>query len=152
MEQRPEKEDPIRVRITVGGNLINYPGDCRTPTADILTVKLLLNSVVSTLGAKFFTMNISNFYLNTPLERKEYVRMKLSDFHESVVEHYTLKDIEKDGWVYIEVSKDIYGLPQAGILAQKLLEKGSMRRGCITKANIPPAYGRMNGDQFASLL
>ena len=32
---RPEKEDPIRVRITVGGNLINYPGDCGTPTADI---------------------------------------------------------------------------------------------------------------------
>ena len=55
------------------------------PTADILTVKLLLNSVVSTPGAKFFTMDISNFYLNTPLKRKEYVRMKLGDFHKSVV-------------------------------------------------------------------
>ena len=80
---RPEKEDPIRVRITVGGNLINYPWDCGTPTADILTVKLLRNSVVSTPGAKFFTIDISNFYLNTPLERKEYVRMKLSDFHDT---------------------------------------------------------------------
>ena len=30
---RPGKEDPIRVRITVGGNSINYPGDCGTPTA-----------------------------------------------------------------------------------------------------------------------
>ena len=101
MQCKTRKEDPIRVCIRVGGNLINYPGDCGTPTADILTVKLLLNSVVSTLGAKFFTMDISNFYLNTPLEKKEYVRMKLSDFHESVVEHYTLKDLEKDGWVYV---------------------------------------------------
>ena len=49
--------------------------------------------------------------------------MKLSDFHESVVEYYKLKDIAKDGWVYVEVSKGMYGLPQAGILAQKLLEK-----------------------------
>ena len=84
---RPEKKDPTRVRITIGGNLINYPGDCDTPTANILTVKLLLNSVVSTPGAKFFTMDISNFYLNTPLERKEYVRMKLTDFHQTVVDH-----------------------------------------------------------------
>ena len=62
-------------------------------------------------------MDISNFYLNTPLKRKEYAGMKLADFHESVVEHYKLKEIEKDGWVNVEVSKGVYGLPQAGILA-----------------------------------
>ena len=33
--------------------MTNYPGDCRTPTADLLTVKLLLNSVISTEGARF---------------------------------------------------------------------------------------------------
>ena len=49
--------------------------------------------------------------------------MKLSDFHESVVEHYKLKDVAKDGWLYIGVSKGMYGLPQAGILAHKLPEK-----------------------------
>ena len=48
---RPEKADPNRIRLTVGGNRINYPGDCGTPTADMLTVKLLLNSTVSTNGA-----------------------------------------------------------------------------------------------------
>ena len=58
---RPEKKDPHRVRITVGGDRINYPGDCGTPTADLLTVKLLLNSVVSTPGAKCMTLDISNF-------------------------------------------------------------------------------------------
>ena len=68
-------------------------------------------------------MDISNFYLNTPLQRKEYVRIKLADFYESAVEHYKLKDITKDGCVYVEVSKGMYGLPQAGILAQKLLEE-----------------------------
>eukprot|EP00804_Cyclotella_cryptica_P012340 CCRYP_018199-RA/>CCRYP_018199-RA protein AED:0.46 eAED:0.46 QI:0/-1/0/1/-1/1/1/0/101 len=45
---RPEKDDPYRIRLTVGGNRITYPGDCGTPTADMLTTKILLNSVIST--------------------------------------------------------------------------------------------------------
>ena len=30
VDYRPQKEDPNRVRITVGGNLINYPGEFTT--------------------------------------------------------------------------------------------------------------------------
>lgn len=52
----------------MGGNLINYPDDVSTKTADIVTVKLLLNSVVSTPGARFASADISNFYLDTPME------------------------------------------------------------------------------------
>ena len=46
---RTEKGDPYRTHITLGGNLIVYPGDCGTPTVDLLTFKLLLSSVISTL-------------------------------------------------------------------------------------------------------
>jgi hypothetical protein len=121
---RPEKADPNRVRITIGGNRINYPGDVSTPSADLLTVKLLINSVISTKGAKFFTLDISNFYLMTPLKRKEYMRMKLSDLHESVIDHYKLKDkATPDRYVFMAVKKGMYGLPQSGILAQELLEQ-----------------------------
>jgi hypothetical protein len=121
---RPEKEDPNRVRITVGGNKINYPGDCGTRTADLLTVKLLLNSVISTPGAKFKTMDIANFYLKTPLKRKEYLKMKLAGFPANVVEHYSLNEkATKDGWVYVAIKRGMYGLPQSGILAQELLEE-----------------------------
>ena len=59
--------------------MTNYPEDCGTPTADLLTVKLLLNIVISTDGARFMILDISNFYLMNPLKRKEYVKMKLSD-------------------------------------------------------------------------
>ena len=61
MNYRPEKGDPYRTRLTVGGNLIVYPGDCGTPTVDLLTVKLLLNSVISTPDAKFVTIDIKDF-------------------------------------------------------------------------------------------
>ena len=47
---KPEKKEPNRCRITVGSNLNNYPSDCGTPTTNLLTVKLLLNSAISTRG------------------------------------------------------------------------------------------------------
>ena len=69
---REQKEEKNRTRLTVGGDGIIYPVDCVTHTADLLTVKLLLNSVVSTAGAEFMPADIKNFYLCTPLERYEY--------------------------------------------------------------------------------
>ena len=44
VDYRPQKADPNRVRITVGGNLINYPGELTTRTADLVTSKILWNS------------------------------------------------------------------------------------------------------------
>ena len=58
---RPEKEDPYRTRLTVGGDCVNYPYDCGTPTVDLATVKYLLNSVISTPLAKFMTIDIKDF-------------------------------------------------------------------------------------------
>ena len=44
---RPQKADPNRVRITAGGNLIVYPDELTTRTADLLTTKIMWNSVLS---------------------------------------------------------------------------------------------------------
>ena len=64
-----------------------------------------------------------NFYLNTPTKRKEYVRMELKSFPEDVIKHYNLRELATDdGKLYVEISKGMYGLPQAGIIAQELLE------------------------------
>ena len=65
---REGKKDKYRTRITVDGNLINYPRDCGTPTADLLTVKLLFNSIISTPNAKFMSIDIKDFYLCTPMK------------------------------------------------------------------------------------
>jgi hypothetical protein len=64
---REQKKDAYCTRITMGGNLINYPGNCRTPMAHLLTVKLLFNSVISTPQAKFTCIDIKDFYLCTPM-------------------------------------------------------------------------------------
>ena len=58
---RPEKEETNRTCITCSGNLIHdYPDDVSTETASLETFKMHLNSVVSTPGAKYMTMDISN--------------------------------------------------------------------------------------------
>jgi hypothetical protein len=76
---RTEKEEQNRVRATMGGNLVHYPDDVGTPTADLLLIKIFLNSVISTPGARFANADISNFYLLTPLTRPEYAKVRLSD-------------------------------------------------------------------------
>ena len=60
-------------KVTVGGNRINYPGAVATPTADLLVAKILFNSTISTPGARFMTLDISNFYLNLLLPCPEYI-------------------------------------------------------------------------------
>ena len=64
VDHRPQKADPNRIRITAGGNLINYPGELTTRTADITTSKLHWNSVLSTPNAKYMCLDIKNFYLS----------------------------------------------------------------------------------------
>jgi hypothetical protein len=69
----------------------------------MLTVKLLFNSVISTPGAKFMSLDISSFYLMAPMMRYEYVRMNLDDVPEDIIEEYKLREIAtKDGTVIAE--------------------------------------------------
>jgi len=68
---RPEKADPNRSRLTVGGDRLNVPGDCGTPTVDMVTIKLHLNSVISTKGARYCTIDLKDIYLMTPMTRPE---------------------------------------------------------------------------------
>ena len=107
--------------MTAGGDGINYPDDLSTQTGDIITTKVLINSTISTPDAKFMTINVKNIYLNTPMKRFEYIRIKLSDIPEETIKQYKLNDITRNGYAYMEVQKGIYGLPQAGILARDLL-------------------------------
>ena len=55
-------------------------------------------------------MDISNFYLMTPLKRPEYIRMKISDIPEEIIVEYKLRDVVKaDGSIYIMAVRGMYG-------------------------------------------
>jgi hypothetical protein len=135
---RPEKKEPNRTRFVVGGDRINYPGEVATPTADMLVAKLLFNSVISTRGAKFMTMDISNFYLNTPLKRPEFIRLNIRDIPQEIIEEYQLTSIaERDGSIYLQANKGMYGLPHGGLIANVLLEKRLNKAGYHQSKLVP---------------
>ena len=135
---RPEKKEKNRTRYVVGGNRTNYDGPVATPTADMMVAKLLFNSVVSTKGAKFMTIDISNFYLMTPLPRPEYIRISINDMPEEIIKEYGLKSkADNKGMVFIEANKGMYGLPQSGLLANELLEKRLNKRDYFQSKLVP---------------
>ena len=123
VDYRPQKADPNRVRITAGGNLIEYPDELTTRTADLITTKIMWNSVISTPGAKYKCIDIKNIYLATPMDRFEYMRIPIDLIPEEFIKKYNLLPLVKNGYVYTQIERGMYGLPQAGILANKLLKK-----------------------------
>jgi hypothetical protein len=107
----------------VGGDRLDYSGNVATSTAEITTFNFLINSTLSTEDVAMMMMDIKNYYLGTPLPRYEYMRMLLSRFMEENVNTYNLTALAVNGWVYIEIRKGMYGLKQAGLLANQLLQK-----------------------------
>jgi hypothetical protein len=72
------------MRLTVGGDRLDYSGGVATSTADITTLKFLINSTISTEDAAMI-MDIKKYYMGTPLPWYEYMRMLLSRFPEEIV-------------------------------------------------------------------
>ena len=132
-----QKQEPYRMRLTVGGNLIQYDGDLSTQTAELTMTKLLFNSVVSTERATFATADIGNFYLGTPMDVYEYMFLPINVIPDKIVQQYNLQKIATNGKVYCEIRKGMYGLPQAGILANKKLEHDIAPYGYYPCSNVP---------------
>jgi hypothetical protein len=89
----------------VGGDQIEYPGEKYTRTAGLTIAKILINSVISTKWARF-----------------EYMVINLSSIPQEIIDEFGLLEVAHDGRVYTKIQKEMYGLSQADILANKLLQ------------------------------
>ena len=111
----PNKAETHRVRITVEGDKLSYDGPTATQCARLITTKILLDGVVSTILALFMCADIHDFYYNTPMVDFEYTKLPLSMFPQEIVEKYNLKDcVATDGYVYMDIIKGMPGLKQSG--------------------------------------
>jgi hypothetical protein len=69
-------------------------------------------------------MDLSNFYLMTPMKEYEYMQLRLELIPDKIIHQYNLRDlVGEQGWVYVIIQMGMYSLPQVGILANKLLEQ-----------------------------
>ncbi len=57
------------------------------------------------------------------------MKMPITLFPTDIIDHYRLTEKALNGYVYMEIRKGMYGLPQAGILANKLLKERLARHG-----------------------
>jgi hypothetical protein len=91
--------------------------------ADIKMSKLHWNSMLSTQKAKYMCLDLKNVYLSAPLDQYKYMRIPLELSPSWIVAHYNLLTKVHRGHIYLEMRWAVWGLPQAGILANKLLRK-----------------------------
>eukprot|EP00957_Ditylum_brightwellii_P052745 3998198-Ditylum_brightwellii.AAC.2 len=109
----PQKEENQHTMLTVGGNLLEYHDSVTTKTAKLETAKILFNITLSKKNAKFATIDYKNVYLNTPMDRYEYMRIPYHLIPDEIKSEYNLDEIMEDGAVCIEICKGMYGLQQS---------------------------------------
>ncbi len=70
------------------------------------------------------TLDLKDFYLMTPMKRYKYFCMTLDLFPQDIIAEYDLTSkVNHNRNVHCEVQRGMYGLPQAGIITQELLEE-----------------------------
>ena len=69
----PQKDEEHRVQVTMGGDKLDYPGATATDTANIYTLKLLINIFISTWYAWFLTLDNKHYYYYTTRSCWEYM-------------------------------------------------------------------------------
>ena len=151
-DYRPQKAEPERTRLTVGGNLIEYPYDVSTDTSDLTTAKLVINSTISTPNARHLLIDVKNYYLGSPMDRYEYMRLAIDTLPEEIVQQYNLLGLVHHGYVYIEIRKGMYGLPQAGIIANQLLIKRLAPFGYFPVSHTPGLWKHKHRPVLFSLV
>ena len=128
-----------RVRGTYGGDRGDFCGESTALTASLNTLKMLLNATISE-DESWMTADIKDFYLGTPLDRCEYMRVHRNQVPQRTIDHYQLQDMFTDDHILMRLDKGIYGLKQAGKLAQDRLFKHLAAHDYIALPNTPCTF------------
>ena len=137
------------MRLTIGGNLSDYDGDRASATVDHTTVKCLLNAIVSDDDSNHVTMDISDFYLESVLTRPEYMRLPVRLIPQAHRARFQVDHLADGEFIIWEVTKGIYGLPQAGLLAQQDLIRLLEQHNFVQCPHTPCLFKhRINNIQF----
>ena len=121
-DYRPLKNEKHRVRMVVGGDRLTYDDDAGSPAVSLLETKLLINSTISTPGARFACADLKDHFLQSPMAKPEYMKIHISSFPDDIIEQYKLQEkVTNNGFVYVRIKKGMYGLKQAAILAYEFI-------------------------------
>ena len=73
----PQKPETHRVRLTAGGDKLDYPGNPSSSAVSLLNVKIHINSTISSAKhhAIYMCIDIKNLYIGTPVSYFQYMRI-----------------------------------------------------------------------------
>ena len=115
-DYKPFKAETHRVRMVVGGNRLDYHEDAGAPAASLLETKILLNSIISDAhrGARFMTCDLKDFFLATPMQKPEYMKIPITSIPQDIIDQYKLNSLRTStNQIYIKIVKGMYVRPQA---------------------------------------
>jgi hypothetical protein len=137
-----------RIRGTAGGDRTNYTGPVTARTASLEVLRALLNSTLAD-DADFMAADITDYYLGTPLLRPEYMRSSRKQVSATIIAEYGYEDYFINDMLYFQINKGMYGLPQAGLLAQNRLVVRIAEHGYIHSDLVPCLFRHAtNGISF----
>ena len=147
-----------RIRGTIGGDRINYPGIVTAATADATTVRSLLHSVISDrhnhgTNTRFTNLDIIDFFLDTDLTRPEFVSIPRKFIPDDILTKYNLRVFIRNDAILFQVDKNIYGLPQATYLSNRHLVRQLATHGYLEDPIVLCLFtNASNGIQFTLIL
>jgi hypothetical protein len=103
-------------------------------------------------NAKILTTDLKDFYLGTPMARYEYMRVLIHMIPDTIMDLYKLHNLVHNGHVYAEIRKGMYGLPQAGKIANARLTKFLEPYGYIPTGVTPGLWKHQTRDIFFTLV
>ena len=82
-----------RVRGTLGGDRTNYEGITSTHTAEYPFIKTLFSAVLHDVkyvdpDTRFVNIDMTDFYLKSPMEEPAYIAVPFRDIPESIINQY----------------------------------------------------------------
>ena len=146
----PLKSEPNRTRLTVGGDTLTCDHETSTDTADLILIKLFFNSILSNKHVQFLFAGIKDFFLanNIHLSPK-FMRIHVSFVPQEIIDQYNLKPLIHNDWLYIKITKEMYGLNKLGIWPTKT-SKLTLPNMATFHVGIPEVSGNMNLATFNS--
>jgi hypothetical protein len=95
----------LKIKVKADGiqRQVQYPSVTAAYTAHLETIRVLLNSIVFE-HANILTVDIKDFYLGTPLDRKEYMHINLKHIPLDVQQKYNIADMVHNDHILLEIS------------------------------------------------
>jgi len=136
-----------KMRGTFDGSDLAYDGPVSAETADIDLVKAHWHACLAR-GWLRATADITSFYVGTPMEKEEWMAIRLDQLPEGVASDTRIQQLVRGDRLLVRVDKGIYGLPQAGRLARDRLVTHLAKAGYTEAPHVPSLFSHAGGRLF----